>query len=669
MIIKSENKFQLPAGVVFIVLACIAAYMPAIRGGFIWDDETYVVENKLLTEPDGLYRIWFTADSPSQYFPLVYTTFRFEHKLWGLNPLGFHIVNLLLHIANSLLLWLLLFRLGIPAAWLAASIFALHPVQVESAAWITERKNVLMTFFLFLSLLMWFRFIEGPRQSGRRWGVYVLSLLLYSFALFSKTTACTLPAALVLILWFKRIRLDKKRWLEIVPYVLLGLAMSSITMWWEYIRYIGGTTLKLNWLERALLASRALWFYLGKLIWPTNLTFSYPKWNITAADPYQYIWLLAWLVAALCMWRWRERIGRGFIAAIVFFAVTLLPMLGFFSLYTFRYTYVADHYQYVACIGPILLVTTAGCRLAARLDERKRQIAVVLPAFVLIVLGVLTWQQCHAYKDLETLYGDIIRKNPGSWMAHYNLGVTLKGQDKLDEAISYYQQTLRIKPDFMEAYDNLAVALAQQNRFNEAIDCCQQGLRIKPDSAGIHCNLGIILGKYGRLDDAADHFRQALRLKPDYADACYNLGNLLQVQGKLDDAVSYYKQAINLNPDFAKAYDNIGAVLLAQGKLDEAISYYLQALDIEPNDVMAHYNLGFALLQQGRFDEAAGHLRQALRIKPDFVEAKHNLEIALKSGLQGRPDKPIGHFSENPKIDVNNAEAGKAIPVSPEHKK
>jgi hypothetical protein len=220
MIIKSENKFQLPAGVVFIVLACIAAYMPAIRGGFIWDDETYVVENKLLTEPDGLYRIWFTADSPSQYFPLVYTTFRFEHKLWGLNPLGFHIVNLLLHIANSLLLWLLLFRLGIPAAWLAASIFALHPVQVESAAWITERKNVLMTFFLFLSLLTWFRFIEGPRQSGRRWGVYILSLLLYSFALFSKTTACTLPAALVLILWFKRIRLDKKRWLEIVPYML-----------------------------------------------------------------------------------------------------------------------------------------------------------------------------------------------------------------------------------------------------------------------------------------------------------------------------------------------------------------------------------------------------------------------------------------------------------------
>jgi len=611
--------------------------MPAIRGGFIWDDETYVVENKLLTEPDGLYRIWFTADSPSQYFPLVYTTFRFEHKLWGLNPLGFHIVNLLLHIANSLLLWLLLFRLGIPAAWLAASIFALHPVQVESAAWITERKNVLMTFFLFLSLLMWFRFIEGPPQSGRRWGVYVLSLLLYSFALFSKTTACTLPAALVLILWFKRIRLDKKRWLEIVPYVLLGLAMSSITMWWEYIRYIGGTTLKLNWLERALLASRALWFYLGKLIWPTNLTFSYPKWNITAADPYQYIWLLAWLVAALCMWRWRERIGRGFIAAIVFFAVTLLPMLGFFSLYTFRYTYVADHYQYVACIGPILLVTTAGCRLAARLDERKRQIAVVLPAFVLIVLGVLTWQQCHAYKDLETLYGDIIRKNPGSWMAHNNLALHYKSLEKFDDAVRYYKKALQIGPNEVQSLVNLGIVLGLQGKEDEAMYYFNRTLQVNPNSSDAHFNIGTMLGSQGKLEEAVSHLYKAVQAKPDYAEAHSNLGMALGSLGRYDEAVVHYRQALEIKPDMADAHNNLAVTLRLQGKFDEAVRHFKQALKIDPNYADAHNNLGITLGMQGKLDEAIGHFQAALRIRPDFAEAKTNLDFAIKSKSKGSP--------------------------------
>jgi tetratricopeptide (TPR) repeat protein len=595
------------------------------------------VENKLLTEPDGLYRIWFTADSPSQYFPLVYTTFRFEHKLWGLNPLGFHIVNLLLHIANSLLLWLLLFRLGIPAAWLAAAIFALHPVQVESAAWITERKNVLMTFFLFLSLLTWFRFIEGPRQSGRRWGVYVLSLLLYSFALFSKTTACTLPAALVLILWFKRIRLDKRRWLEIVPYVLLGLAMSSITMWWEYIRYIGGTTLKLNWPERVLLASRALWFYLGKLVWPANLTFSYPKWNISAADPYQYIWLLAWLAAALCMWRWRERIGRGFIAAIVFFAVTLLPMLGFFSLYTFRYTYVADHYQYVACIGPILLVTTAGCRLAARLDERKRQIAVVLPAFVLIVLGVLTWQQCHAYKDLETLYGDIIRKNPGSWMAHNNLALHYKSLEKFDDAVRYYKKALQIGPNEVQSLVNLGIVLGLQGKEDEAMYYFNRTLQVNPNSSDAHFNIGTMLGSQGKLEEAVSHLYKAVQAKPDYAEAHSNLGMALGSLGRYDEAVVHYRQALEIKPDMADAHNNLAVTLRLQGKFDEAVRHFKQALKIDPNYADAHNNLGITLGMQGKLDEAIGHFQAALRIRPDFAEAKTNLDFAIKSKSKGSP--------------------------------
>jgi len=608
-----------------------------MRGEFIWDDETYIVENKLLTEPDGLYRIWFTTDSPSQYFPLVYTTFRFEHKLWGLNPLGYHIVNLSLHIANSLLLWLLVFRLGIPAAWLAAAIFALHPVQVESAAWITERKNVLMTFFLFLSLLTWFRFIEGPLQSGRRWGIYALSLLLYAIALFSKTTACTLPAALVLILWFKRIRLDKKRRLEIVPYLLLGLVMSLVTMWWEYIRFIGGTTLKLNWPERVLLASRALWFYLGKLVWPTNVTFSYPKWNISAADPYQYIWLIAWLIAGWCMWHWRERIGRGFIAAIVFFAVTLLPMVGFLSLYTFRYTYVADHYQYVACIGPILLVAAGWHRLAGRLDERKKRFAAVLPVFVLIVLGVLSQRQCHAYKSLENLYGDIIRKNPGSWMAHNNLALHYKSLDRFDDSVRYYKKALQIGPNEVQSLVNLGIVLGLQGKEDEALYYFNRTLQVDPNSSDAHFNIGTMLGSWGKFEEAVSHLYKAVQVKPDYAEAHSNLGMALGSLGRYDEAVVHYRQALEIKPEMADTLNNLAVTLRLQGKLDEAADHFRQALKIDPNYADAHNNFGVTLGMQGKLDEAISHFQTALRIRPNFAEAKTNLDFAIKSKSKNSP--------------------------------
>jgi len=576
------------AGSAFLVIACLAVYIPAIRGGFVWDDDDYVTQNPLLVAPDGLYKIWFSKEQTSQYFPLVYTTFRLEHKLWGFNPLGYHITNIILHIINSLLLWRLLRLLDVPGAWLAAAIFALHPVQVESAAWITERKNVLMTMFFFLSLLAWVRFMEKPAIY-----LYFLSLVFYILALFSKTTACTLPAALVLILWMKNILIDKRRWQQITPYVVLGLAMGIFVVWREH--YILGTSrlkLELNPVERLLLAARALWFYIGKLIWPTKLTFSYPKWDISWTQPVQYLWLIAWVVVGWCMWHWRERLGRGVIAGIVFFVATLSPMLGFISLYTFRYTYVADHYQYVASIGLIAIVAALGYRAAAKI-----RLLPIVAAIILAGYGVLSRQQCYTYRNLETLWRDTLTKNPNSWIAYYNLGIALKEQGRLDEAISQYRQALQIKPDLIEAYNNLAMVFTAQNKFTEAVDVCQQAMHIKPDDPDIHYNLGIALGKYDRLDEAADHFRQALRLKPDYADACYNLGRVLHLQGKLDEAIVYYQQAINLNPNFPKAHNNLGVVFSLQGK----------------------------------FDEAAEHFRQALRLKPDYTEAQANLEKALQT--------------------------------------
>src|SRR5262245_46525519 len=260
------------AGLVLVALT-VFAYQPAWNAGFIWDDDAYVTQNSLLTAPDGLKRIWFSLDSPSQYFPLVYTTFRFERALWGLNAAGYHWVNLLLHAVNALLVWRLLTRLKIPGAWLAAAIFALHPVNVESVAWTTQLKNVQSLFFSLLALLTWIEFVETDRHRGRWYG---LTLLFYALALLSKTTACTLPAALLLILWLKRRPIQWNRIAQIVPFLMMGVAMGMVSMWWErHHQGTEGAIYSIPLLERVLIASRAVWFYAGKLLWPSNLTFNY----------------------------------------------------------------------------------------------------------------------------------------------------------------------------------------------------------------------------------------------------------------------------------------------------------------------------------------------------------------------------------------------------------
>src|ERR1700730_11872877 len=361
--------------VLILAATTIFAYRPAWHGGFLWDDDAYVTNNELLTAPDGLHRIWFSLDSPSQYFPLVYTTFRIEHALWGLNPSGYHWVNILLHVANALLVWRLLARLNVPGAGLAGAIFALHPVQVECVAWIAERKNVLMGFFFLLTMLAWTAFID--EQAKRPWRFYGLAVVLYALALSAKSTACTLPAALFLILWLQKTPITKQRLIQTVPFVFLSIAMGLLAIWWE--RYHQGTTRTifpfLSPIERILVASRAVWFYLSKLIWPSNLTFIYPKWNISAAHLLDYTWLLAGIVLCVAIYFLRRYFGRSVEVAAAFFVATLSPVLGFIMLFTFRYAFVADHYQYLACIGPIALVSAG---IASFADMLKQARALIL---------------------------------------------------------------------------------------------------------------------------------------------------------------------------------------------------------------------------------------------------------------------------------------------------
>jgi protein O-mannosyl-transferase len=589
---ESNARISKPllAGGAFIVLATLIVYLPALGGGFIWDDDAYVTANKLLTAPDGWWRIWFSAHYQSQYFPLVYTTLRVEHALWGLNPLGYHLVNVLLHAANALLVWAALRRLAIPGAWLASSIFALHPVQVETAAWITELKNTQSTLFYLLALLAWIRFTEAG--TARPWRFYALALALYQLALFSKTTACTLPAAMALVLWLRKQPIDLRRAAQIAPFFILGVAMGLLSVWWEghLGNYGEQFDLKFSAGERLLIAPRALWFYLGKLVWPANLTFSYPRWDLNAHDPVQYVWAAGALAAAGLLWWKRAAVGRGTIAAMVFYVATLSPMLGLFSLFTFRYSFVADHYQYLACLGPIALVAAGLHRLQARWPAGSPGWK-VLSLVLVAVCGVLTWRQAGAYRSAEALWRDTLKKNPASWMAHNNLGLILKNQGKTEETERHYRKALQIEPG----------------------------------SGEVHYNLGLILKGAGKLAEAEAQYREALRLKHDDGDTHYNLANLLAATDRRDGAIGEYQQALRFSPEDADIHNNLGVSLYYLRRFDEAMAHFREALRLRPNAADIHCNLGNALLATHQREQAVEEYTAALRLDPEFAEAKARL--------------------------------------------
>jgi len=577
-----------------LVAVTILAYRPAWNGGFLWDDDVYITNNELLTAPDGLRRIWFSLDSPSQYFPLVYTTFRIEHALWGLNTSGYHWVNLLLHIANALLVWMVLVRLRVPGAWLGGAIFALHPVQVESVAWITERKNVLMGFFFLLTLLAWIAFVDG--RTKRRWVFYGLALILYVLALSAKTTACTLPAALFLILWLEKRPISWQRTLQIIPFLVLGLAMGALAMWWE--RYHQGTGRALfpflSPIERILVASRAIWFYLGKLIWPSNLTFIYPRWDIAPTHFLSYVWLLAGLIACVSIYFLRRYFGRGMEVAAAFFIATLSPILGFIMLYTFRYTFVADHYQYLACIGPIALVAAGFANLANAFKNIRTLILAAVLCMVAL-LATLTWRQAAMYGNIETLWRTTLAKNPTCWMAHNNLGIVLFERGQLDEAIAHYRTTLQMQPNFWDADYNLGTALLGKGRVDEAIFYCDKAVAMQPNDPDARVALANALLQNKQVDDAIVHYQKAVTIRPDYFLARYGLAHALLEIGKLDAVIEHCRAALLVQPRNPDCHTVLAIALDEQGQFAEAIQHYETALEISPQSIYALNNLAWLL--------------------------------------------------------------------------
>ncbi len=609
---------------VALLAAVFFVYQPAWQGGLIWDDAAHVTRPELRSW-QGLYSIWFNLGATQQYYPLLHSTFWVEHKLWGDATLGYHLVNILLHAVAALMVALILRRLAIPGAYLAAAIFALHPVHVESVAWITEMKNTLSAVFYLGAMLVYLRF----DQQRKAWA-YVGALGLFTLALLSKTATVTLPAALLVIFWWQRGRLSWKRdVVPLMPYFILGVAAGVFTAWVEH-SVIGakGAVFDLTVIDRCLIAGRAIWFYLGKLVWPADLLFIYPRWHVSQAVWWQYLFSVAALAAVAALWVLRRR-WRAPLAGLLFFVGTLFPALGFFNLFAFIYSFVADHWQYLASLGIITLVSAGVALLLDRWRLWGRPAGYALCLTLLMILGGLTWRQSRMYTDIETLYQTTIDGNPTCWMAHTNLGVILAARGQTAEAIAHWQKALEINPNDAQAHINLGVILVGRGRLDEAIAHYQKALNIEPDDPKGQSNLGIALVARGQPVEAAIHLRKALESMPNDARLHSYLGLALASSGHIDEAMGYYRRGLELKPDDAQAHYNLGNTLVGRGKADEAIAEYRTALKIRPDYAAAHGNLGVVLVANGQPGEGIAHYRKALNIKPDSAQIQNNLAWLL----------------------------------------
>jgi tetratricopeptide (TPR) repeat protein len=628
-----------------IPLATLLAYWPALHGGFVWDDNAHVT-TAAMRSFHGLWRIWTDLGATQQYYPLLHSAFWLEHRLWGDAVLGYHLVNVAQHALAACLVVLIVRRLALPGAWLAGLVFALHPVCVESVAWISEQKSTLSAVFYLSSALIYLGFDRTRRRSHYLW-----AFALFICALLSKTVTATLPAALLVVLWWKRGRLDVRRDVRpLLPWFALGITAGLFTAWVERT-YINarGADFAITPIQRLLIAGRVPWFYAVKLFWPVNLIFTYPRWHIDPGVWWQWLFPVGVLAALAIAVR-----RRAWLAALLFFIGTLFPALGFVNVYPFRFSWVADHFQYLACLGIIVSVCAAigGAKAPRGLKPA--------PQVLVLILGILTFRQAAMYGDTETLYRETIARNSQSWMAHNNLGVALAKMDRLPEAIDEYQAALRIKPDYPEPHNNLATIYSRQDRLPEAIAEVQEALRIKPDYPEAQVNLASFLARIpGRLPDAIAEYRAVLRVKPTHAEAHNNLGLALSdMPGRLPDAIAELEAAVRLEPDNAQMHDNLaGALARMPGRLPDAIAEVRTALQLTPDDPQAHDFLGRSLSQlPSRLPDAIAEFETALRIAPDFAQAHNDLGVVLLYVPNRRADA-IAEFRAALAINPNDPRA------------
>lgn len=577
-------------GIVFglslaLLASVLLAYVPALKAGFVWNDDTYLTENQILNRPDALSLLWTEPKASEQYYPLVFTLFLIEKQLWGLNPFGYHFVNVLLHVGSALLLWMFLRRLNLPGAFLAAALFALHPVCVESVAWVTERKNTLSLLLSLLAMNAYWAYlaartapaqvpeskkkkraaiVEVPWYRGPR-ALYAMALAALTLALFAKTTSSVVPAVLLVLIWWKSGRL---RWADaapLLPFFAVGIGLAYHTAWLEQTMVrASGEEWSLSLLGRFVLAGKVVAFYAGKMLLPTGLAFIYPRWEIDPSAWHQWIPSVAALTAVALAWGLRERVGRGPLTGLLLFGGVLFPAMGFFNVYAMRYSYVADHFAYQAvAIFAACVVSPIASRLEA-FSPLVRRLAASSGVLTIGVLGVLSSRQAHAYENEDTLWQHTLAVNPSCFMCRTNYGLSLMNRGRVDEAVVHFEESLRLKPDVITLL-NLARVEEQRGQIEAAADRLRDAVRLDPTHPIALMNLATMNTKAGRYDEAITQYQEALRHSPPDAHLAYNgLGAALAGQGRYTEAVEEFRKALLIAPGYTPARDNLQRALALQ---------------------------------------------------------------------------------------------------------
>lgn len=685
-----------------IVLGTIISYGPIYKADFIWDDDAYVTQNESIRSIEGIGRAWTSLTETPQYYPLVFTTFWIEYSLFGINPLVFHATNVLIHCASALLLWRLFSKLAVPGAWFAALLFALHPVHVESVAWVTERKNTLSMFFYLLAALAYVRFSGLGASRGeehkRQWGWYAACLMCFQLAMFSKTVTCSLPAALALVTWWKRPRLQWRDYFPLVPMLLMGFTMSRITIWVEQHHVLAKElNLGLTAIDRVLLAGKSLWLYASNLLYPRTLCFMYERWEPDRTDPAQYVWPIGVVVAIVALWLLRNRIGKGPLVATLVFCGTLVPALCLVDVYPMRYTWWADHYVYHASIGFFALLSGVAVRLSAPAAGSRHGVRItpslaVAAVAVAGLLGSRTWQQCRIYDDIETLWLDTIAKNPKCWMAKTNLSVEWFNKGRMEDAKAILHEVMNEKPHY-QAYNNLGGVYLKMGEYADAIDCFRRAVEGSPNYCVVYHNLGMALRYAGRDAEALEVFRRAIELEPGFglgqhsygeslikakrfgearehlmlaldklprfADLRVTLGDLEQVEGNYAAAEEQYKTAIRLQPNQVHAHCRLAMMKAARGAIEEAFAIVREYLARVPGSAEALRTFGELFRMRGDMDNAERAMRNAVAINARSLSAHLSLAGLLEA--RGRHDEAADQYSEVLRLSPGHPGANEAL--------
>jgi len=651
--------------VIFLIVVSFIAFGRILGNDFInFDDNVYITENNYIKAGFTSETIkWaFSAVVSSNWHPLTLLSHALDWSLFGANAAGHHLMSLLWHIGSAILLFLFLIKTTgslWPGAFVAA-LFALHPLRVESVAWVAERKDVLSMFFGMATLYAYAYYVEKPQISK-----YFICLILFVLSLMSKPMLVTLPFVFLLLdywplgRWQKALQpqlltvsndsgLVKKRikqrgadstkdkivalplmnrakiirsllW-EKLPFIFLALLSCIVTIW---AQSKGGAVASLDQLpliDRMLNAIISYVQYLMKIFWPVNLAIFYPYRQFLPSG--QVFGAVSIILAISITVIYAIKKAPFLFVGWFWYLGTLVPVIGLMQV---GKQSIADRYTYFPSIGIAIMLVWSVVYLLPKVKLRK--VIIIPAAIILAALTFLTWQQCGYWKNSITLYNHVLQSTEDNYLAHNNLGTALSAEGENDDAIAHYREAIDINPSYVDAHYNLGVALAAQGKNEEAIAQYHAAIKINPNYVDAYYNLANLLMKQGNMEEVVDNYRQAVKINPNHFEAHCNLAEVFVKQNKIDQAIEHFREAVRITPDFA-ALNNLGVNLERQLKHEEAIYYYRQALLIEPKNPGIHFNLGVAFGNKGKLKEAIEHFRQAINLKPDYDEARQALKLA-----------------------------------------